>query len=790
MKTPAAPDNHYQPKTNLAPDENTAPAAQDADSAALTSEKFTGIALSQPKTHAAGLMAVAKSMEFITREAGFVRGNQILLELNQKDGFDCPGCAWPDPDGKRSHFEYCENGAKAVAEETTLKRVTPEFFARHSVSEIASWSDMEIGKSGRITHPMILDAGATHYREISWDEAFSLLAEELNGLESPDKAIFYTSGRTSNEAAFLYQLFVRQFGTNNLPDCSNMCHESSGVAMTETIGVGKGTVTLEDFDHADCILILGQNPGTNHPRMLSALRDARKNGAEIISINPLPEAGLMAFQHPQHPLDLLGGQGTHITTQFLPVRINSDVALLKAIMVAMLELEEKQGGVFDREFIAAQTTGFEALVADLKLENLDVLSVKCGISRAEIERAAQTIAKSKRVIACWAMGMTQHKNAVAGIQSIVNLLLLGGHIGREGAGACPVRGHSNVQGDRTMGIWERPKPEFLDALAKEFGFEPPREHGYDVVDSLKAMHEGKAKVFFAMGGNFLSATPDTAFAAQALRNCDLTAHVSTKLNRAHLVTGKRALILPCLGRTELDMQAGGKQFVSVENSMGVVHMSKSKLEPASEHLLSEPAIVCGLASAVLGDKTDLDWAKFAANYDEIRERVERVVQGFENYNQRVREPGGFYLPNTARERVWKTPTGKANFTVQQAPNWELEADQLLMMTIRSHDQYNTTIYGLDDRYRGVKNERRVVFLNAEDLQTRGLKSGDVVDLTSHFESETRRAAQFICVEYPIPVGCAATYFPETNVLIPIGSVADKSNTPTSKSVVIRVHRAG
>ncbi len=788
MEHPAAPDNHYQPKKNTTPDENTAPEIQPTDNAALTSENFTGIQLSAPKTHAAGLMAVAKSMEHITREAGFVRGNQILLQLNQKDGFDCPGCVWPDPDGHRSHFEYCENGAKAVAEEATTKRVTPEWFAQHSLAEIADWSDMKIGKSGRITHPMLLEEGATHYREVRWDEAFSLLADELNGLASPDEAIFYTSGRTSNEAAFLYQLFVRQFGTNNLPDCSNMCHESSGVAMTETIGVGKGTVTLEDFDKADCILIFGQNPGTNHPRMLSALQRAHKNGCEIISINPLPEAGLLAFQHPQHPLDLLGGAGTKLSTQFLPVKINGDVALLKGLMLAMLRLEEENGDVFDHEFIREHTNGFEAFIADLKLENWDELVEKCGISRPEIESAAATIAQSKRVIACWAMGMTQHKNAVAGIQSIINLLLLGGHIGRDGAGACPVRGHSNVQGDRTMGIWERPTAPFLSALGEEFGFEPPREHGYDVVEALKAMHEGKASVFFAMGGNFLSATPDTNFAAQALRNCSLTAHVSTKLNRAHLVTGKRALILPCLGRTERDVQASGPQFVSVENSMGVVHMSKSKLDPASDHLKSEPAIVAGLASAVLGEKTSLDWAKFADNYDEIRGRVERVVQGFENYNQRVRQPGGFYLPNTARDRIWKTPTGKANFTVHQAPRWELEADQLLMMTIRSHDQYNTTIYGLDDRYRGVKNERRVVFLNAQDLKTRGLKSGDVVDLTSHFEAQERHAPRFICVEYPIPVGCAATYFPETNVLVPIGSVADKSNTPTSKSVVIRVHK--
>ena len=765
-------------------------------------------------------MAVAKSMEHIARESGLIRGNKILLSLNQKDGFDCPGCAWPDPDDERSRFEYCENGAKAVAEETTLKRVTPEFFAEHSVKELASWSDFEIGKSGRLTHPMILKAGATHYEPIEWQAAFDLLAEHLNGLESPDEAIFYTSGRTSNEAAFLYQLFVRMFGTNNLPDCSNMCHESSGCAMTETIGVGKGTVTLEDFQKADCILVIGQNPGTNHPRMLTALQSAREKGCEIISINPLPEAGLMGFSHPQHPKQLLTG-GTRLSSHFLPVKINGDVALLKGLGRVLLDLETQNGGVFDWEFIQTHTHGIEEYLRDLgavdskvgndgkglgveemglevggaglatSLKPFDWAQIEraSGISRAQIEEIGAVLAKSKRVIACWAMGLTQHKNAVANIQSIINLLLLGGHIGREGAGACPVRGHSNVQGDRTMGIWERPTNAFLDALAQEFGFEPPSEHGFDVVDSLKAMHEKRAKVFFGMGGNFLSATPDTNFCAEALRNCDLTVQVSTKLNRSHLVTGKSALIFPCLGRTERDLQKSGEQLVSVENSMGVVHLSRGKLAPASEFLKSEPAIVAEMAHAVLGEKYGLNWLDFAGNYDTIRARIEKTIEGFENYNARVREPGGFYLPNSAKERVWKTGTGKANFSVHPVNEWRLADEELLMMTIRTHDQYNTTIYGLDDRYRGVLNERRVVFLNKQDIEKRGLKAGDVVDLSSHWNGEERHAPRFIVVEYPIPVGCAATYFPETNVLVPVGSVADKSNTPTSKSVVIRLKRA-
>ena len=750
----------------------------------LTPPELSDLKIGERKHHAAGLPAITHSLEHIARESGLVRGNQILLQLNQKDGFDCPGCAWPDPSDKRSRFEYCENGAKAVAEETTLARVTPEFFARHSLNEIASWSDREIGKSGRLTHPMVLDEGATHYRPIEWDEAFALIADELKSLDSPDQAIFYTSGRTSNEAAFLYQLFVRMLGTNNLPDCSNMCHESSGWAMGEAVGIGKGTVKLEDFGKADCILIIGQNPGTNHPRMLSALRAARKNGAEIISINPLPEAGLLAFSHPQHPTDLL--KPVELTTEFLPVKINGDVALLKGIMKAMFDYEvAAPGQVFDREFIMQHTAGFAEFQAQLRGESWDEIERVSGIARVEIRQAAALIARSKRVIACWAMGLTQHKNAVANIREVINLLLLGGNIGRAGAGACPVRGHSNVQGDRTMGIYEKPQPTFLDALEREFGFAAPREAGFDVVDSIKAMHDGRAKVFLAMGGNFLSATPDTEFTAQALRKCNLTVHVSTKLNRAHCVTGKRALILPCLGRTELDAQKSGAQFVSVENSMGVVHASRGKLEPASEYLKSEPAIVAELAHAVLGDDK-LNWRAFADNYDFIRARIERVVPGFENYNERVRLPEGFYLPNGARERIWNTPNGKANFGVCKIEPVALEADELLMMTIRSHDQYNTTIYGMDDRYRGVYGERRVIFMNAADIKSRGLSAGDRVDITSRFRGQTRVAPLFIVVEYDIPAGCAATYFPETNVLVAVDDVADKSNTPASKSVVIRV----
>src|SRR5215204_1523302 len=739
-----------------------------------------------PSKAAGGLPAIAATLKTTSAEMGLIRGMRTLLKINQPGEVDCPGCAWPEPDRNRSHFEFCENGAKHVADEATTKRVMPEFFQQWSVAELSRQSDQWLGAQGRLTHPMLLHRGATHYEPVSWDDAFELVAGELNSLNYPDQAVFYTSGRTSNEAAFLYQLFVRQFGTNNLPDCSNMCHESSGRALTETIGVGKGTVTLDDFDLADLIFVIGQNPGTNHPRMLSTLRAAKKRGCRIVHVNPLPEAGLARFKHPQHPADLLGG-GTELTDLFLQVRVNGDVALLKGLMKEVLEEERRRPGeVLDRNFIEAQTHGFDDFARALDEVGWDELVEQSGVAREQMKEAARLYVESERVIVCWAMGLTQHKNAVANIQEIVNLLLLRGNLGRPGAGACPVRGHSNVQGDRTMGIWERPADTFLDALAREFDFEPPRRHGLDTVETIKAMHSAQVKVFFALGGNFLSATPDTEFTARALARCRLTAHVSTKLNRSHLVTGEQALILPCLGRTERDRQKGGEQFVSVENSMGVVHSSRGSLEPASKHLLSEPAVVARLARATLGERSALDWECLIEDYDRVRELIERVIPGFESYNRKVRAPGGFYLPNLAREGVFKTSTERANFTVHELPRIELAPGQLLLMTVRSHDQFNTTIYGLDDRYRGVYNERRVVFLNAEDVEEQRLAAGQVVDLVSHFEGEERTARRFLVVPYPVPRRSAAAYFPEANVLVPVRSVADKSNTPASKSVVISV----
>ncbi|HEX8491467.1 MAG TPA: FdhF/YdeP family oxidoreductase [Pyrinomonadaceae bacterium] len=752
-------------------------------------EEFTGIKLEPVSKVAGGIPAVVSSMKHAWGEMGVVRGTRTLLQLNQKDGFDCPGCAWPDPDGERSHFEFCENGAKHVADEATTKRLTPEFFRQWSVSDLSHKSDYWLGQQGRLTHPMVLRRGSTHYEPLLWDEAFNLIAAELNTLATPDEALFYTSGRTSNEAAFLYQLFVRQFGTNNLPDCSNMCHESSGTALTETIGIGKGTVTLEDFQEAEAIFVIGQNPGTNHPRMLTALQRAKRNGCRIVHINPLPETGLNRFKHPQEVFKILG-QGTQLSDLFLQVRINGDVALLKGIMKEMLEEEARRPGeVLDHQFIREQTEGFEEFARALGDASWDEIVEQSGISREQMREAATLMINSRRTICCWAMGLTQHKNAVGNIQEIVNLLLLRGQIGKPGAGVCPVRGHSNVQGDRTMGIWERPTESFLNSLAAEFDFEPPRRHGLDTVESIKAMHEGGAKVFFALGGNFLSATPDTEYTARGLRRCRLTVQVSTKLNRSHLVTGEQALILPCLGRTEIDVQAAGAQFVSMENSMGIVHASRGHLRPASEHLLSEVMIVARLAEAALGLRSTVNWLHLAEDYDRIRERIEKVIPGFADYNRRVREPAGFYLPNSPREGRFNTATGRARFTIHPLPVHALAPGQFLMMTMRSHDQFNTTVYGLDDRYRGIYNERRVVLLNAEDIREAGLKDGQVVDLVSHFEGEERIARHFRVVAYSIPRRSAATYFPETNVLVAVRSVAEKSNTPASKSVVISIRPA-
>jgi molybdopterin-dependent oxidoreductase alpha subunit len=785
-----------------APSSTTDPAVDSGHGAvpalpsAQTPEEIVPARVGKRSEVAAGVAAVVQTARWGLREMGPTRSLKTLLAVNQVDGFDCQSCAWPSPNGTRHTAEFCENGAKAVADAGTRKRVGPDFFRQHSVVELAAQSDHWLNAQGRLTHPMVLRDGATHYEPITWDDAFALVARELQALGSPDEAAFYTSGRTSNEAAFLYQLFVREFGTNNLPDCSNMCHESSGEALGEMIGVGKGTVTLEDFELADSIWIFGQNPGTNHPRMLTSLEQAKANGCTIVTVNVIPEVGTTAFSNPQHlhhplkAIPTLLGRATPITDLFVPVRINGDVAFLQGVMKEMLAEEDaRPGEVFDQAFIREHTVGYEALVDALRRASWDVIVEQSGASRAQIRAAAEIAMRSERMICCWAMGLTQHRNAVDTIQEVANLFLLGGHLGRPGAGACPVRGHSNVQGDRTMGIWEKPPAAFLDRLQAEFGFAPPREPGADTVDTIRCMHDGRIRVFFALGGNFLSATPDTAFTAEALRRCALTAHVSTKLNRAHLVTGRQALILPCLDRSEHDVQPAGEQFVTVEDSMGIINPSHGVLPPASDALLSEPRIVARLARATLGARSVVRWEALADDYDAVREHIARVVPGFEDFNERIRR-GPWYLYNAVRdERKFNNGIGKAKFTVHEIPRHDLAPGEYLMMTIRTHDQFNTTIYGLDDRYRGVFGGRRVIFMNRDDVAEAGLAPGDLVDLTSHFEGETRTARHWTVVPYEIPRRCTATYFPEGNVLVPVRSVALRSNTPTSKSVRITVARS-
>ncbi len=754
-------------------------------------EELLKLRLHKPSVSAAGITGVKVAVQHVLKEMNFARGAKALFALNQKGGFDCPSCAWPDPDDERSPIgEYCENGAKAVADEATTKRLTAAFFAKNSVADLSLLNDYEIGKKGRIAEPVYLAAGASHYTPISWDEAFGKIATHLNKLKSPDEAVFYTSGRTSNEAAFLYQLFVREYGTNNLPDCSNMCHESSGVALNESVGIGKGSVKLEDFYKAEAILIIGQNPGTNHPRMLSALQKAKECGATIISINPLPETGLIAFSDPQSVKGALGIK-SRLTDIFLQVKLNGDMALIQAIEKLLLAEEEKAPGtVLDQNFIANSTQGFDAWKQNIEAQSLENLIEQTGLRQWQIDETVAALKDKTKIIACWAMGLTQHKNAVDTIKEVVNLLLIKGSIAKEGAGTCPVRGHSNVQGDRTMGIYEKPPQAFLDRIEKAFGFHPPQAHGYDVVDCIHAMHKGDAKVFFAMGGNFLSASPDTEYTADALQNCDLTVQVSTKLNRSHLVTGKEAIILPCFGRSDSDIINGEHQFITCENSMGVVQMSKGKLKPVSGDLRSEPQIVIGLAKATLGSKSVIPWDKYATHYDHIRDAIEAGIPGFDNYNERAREMGGFYLPNSARDGKWNTLNGKANFNVSTPVAVTVADDELMMMTIRSHDQFNTTIYGLNDRYRGVENERRVIFMNPKDIKKLGFEAGELVDLYNFHGGVERIARKFIIISFNIPLGCAATYFPEANILVPIDSVADRSNTPTSKMVILKLRKHG
>jgi molybdopterin-dependent oxidoreductase alpha subunit len=735
----------------------------------------TKLTVSEPAHEAAGAKAVAIALKHAVDHMGTRRTALTLPKLNQLDGFDCQGCAWPDPEHRHA-AEFCENGAKAVAEEATKLSIGPEFFAKHSIEFLAGKTDYWLGQQGRLTAPVVRRPGATHYEPITWAAAFALVAEHLQALESPDEALFYTSGKTSNEAAYLWQLLARAYGTNNLPDCSNMCHESSGSALVDTIGVGKGSVSLEDFDHADLIVVLGQNPGTNHPRMLSALERAKKRGAKIIAVNPLREAGLVRFKNPQTPKGV--ALGTALADLYLRVKVNGDLALLQALGSLLVDDA-------DHEFIAQHTTGFAAYHQHVNAVDWDLVHEATGLEREVIDDAAVMLRESKATIFCWAMGITQHRNAVATIKEIVNLALLQGNIGKPGAGLCPVRGHSNVQGDRTMGIWEKMPDSFLDALRDEFGFEPPRDHGLDTVDGIKALRDGRARVFLGMGGNFTAAAPDTEVTEAAMRAARLTAHVSTKLNRSHVVPGETALILPTLGRSERDKTGGRDQKVTVEDSMSAVHASRGPLKPPSEHLRSEVDIVCRLGEAL--GLTAIPWREFRTDYATIRQSIGRVVPGADDFDARATSKHGFVLPHPPRDsRTFPTSGGKAVFTASPIDLLQVPEGRLILQTIRSHDQFNTTIYGLDDRYRGIHNGRRVVFVNPEDIDDLSLRDGQVVDLVSEWHDRDRRAAAFRIVAYDQPRGCAAAYYPETNPLVPLDSTALESNCPTSKSIIIRL----
>ncbi|WP_047418478.1 FdhF/YdeP family oxidoreductase [Cellulophaga sp. Hel_I_12] len=750
-------------------------------------QDFNTIKLAPPVTVAAGPLGVKEALKHSFKEMGVVRAMGALLKMNQEDGFDCPSCAWPDPEKASKFAEYCENGAKALADEATTKHIDALFFAQHSVEELSTLTDYELNKFGRLIEPLVLRPNSIHYEAISWEKAFDLIRDELKSLDSPDEAIFYTSGRSSNEAAFLYGMFARALGTNNLPDCSNMCHESSGIALGETLGIGKGSIKLEDLYEAEVVLIAGQNPGTNHPRMLSALEKCKANGGKIISINPLEESGLVNFKNPQKIKGWIGAS-VDIADVHLPVKINEDIPLIKAILKKLYDKSKQDKTIFDHDFIKTYTDGYTSLLADLEQYDLASLVLQSGVSESEIDAAVELLAHKSKIVVCWAMGLTQHKNGVATIKEYINLLLVKGAIGKPNAGTCPVRGHSNVQGDRSVGIMHFVDKDLNKRIKEHLGFTPPDKEGFDVVGTLKALHDGKAKVFMCLGGNFLMAASDTEYTAKGLQNCNLTVQISTKLNRSHLVTGKTALILPTYGRSEKDIKEGKERFVTIENSMGRVRQSKGVLKPASEHLKSEPDIIAEMATTYFNGNHSVHWGALAGDYNLIRNTIDTVIKGFKNTN--VASKGvGYYLPNNVRNLDFSMlPNGKAQFSINEIPEHQLKENEFMLMTIRSHDQFNTTIYGLDDRYRGVYNERRVLFMNETDMKKWNLEKLDVVNICSNYDDTLRTAFNFKVIPYNIPLGNLAAYFPETNTIVPYNHYADKSKTPISKSIKVTVHK--
>tara|TARA_R110000796_G_scaffold37722_4_gene95322 strand:+ start:223304 stop:225607 length:2304 start_codon:yes stop_codon:yes gene_type:complete len=753
----------------------------------LGSQNFTAIKVEEPVRIAAGILGVKEALRHGFKEMGIIKSMEALLKMNQVDGFECPSCAWPDPEKSSKFAEYCENGAKALADEATTKHIGADFFSKNSIEALSQLTDYELNKFGRITEPLVLLPDSIHYEPITWDNAYTLIVKELEKLSSPNEAIFYTSGRSSNEAAFLYGMFARAFGTNNMPDCSNMCHESSGVALSETLGIGKGSIKLEDLYEAEVVIVAGQNPGTNHPRMLSALEKCKANGGKIISINPLEESGLVNFKNPQELKGWLGS-GVGMADVHLPVRINQDIPLLKVILKKLADLDKIDASVFDHDFINTYTNGYTDVMNDINTYDIDKLILQSGVSEEKINQVVEILAKKTKIVVCWAMGLTQHKNGVENIREYVNLLLLKGAIGKPNAGTCPVRGHSNVQGDRSVGIMHFVDEVLNKRIEKHLGFIPPDKEGLDVVGAMKAMYENKANVFMCLGGNFLMAASDTEYTAKALQNCNLTVQVSTKLNRTHLITGRTALILPTYGRSEKDIKDGKQRFITVENSMGRVRQSKGLLKPASENIKSEPDIIAELADAYFKGNHSVDWKALGADYNLIREKIDLVAKGFERTTEQSKGVG-YYLPNNIRNLDFSMlPNGKAQLTINKVPDHNLNKDEYMLMTIRSHDQFNTTIYGLDDRYRGIYNERRVVFMNKEDMQNCGFKKLDVVNLKSCYDGKTRTAFNFKIIPYAIPKGDVAAYFPETNVLVPYNHFADKSKTPISKSIRVTIEK--
>ncbi|QWX83912.1 FdhF/YdeP family oxidoreductase [Cellulophaga sp. HaHaR_3_176] len=751
------------------------------------SQKFTDVKITEPVIIAAGALGVKEALKHTFKEMGVIKSMQALLQMNQVDGFECPSCAWPDPEKSSKFAEYCENGAKALADEATTSHIGADFFSKNSIEELSQLTDYELNKFGRVIEPLVLKPNSIYYEPVTWKEAYNIISEELGGLTSANEAIFYTSGRSSNEAAFLYGMFARALGTNNMPDCSNMCHESSGIALGETLGIGKGSIKLEDLYESEVVIIAGQNPGTNHPRMLSALEKCKANGGKIISINPLEESGLVNFKNPQHIKGWIG-PAVDIADIHLPVRINQDIPLVKIILKKLADLDTIDNSVFDHDFIKTYTDGYDDLMADIQNYNIEELITQTGVSEEKINETVQLIAKKTKIVVCWAMGLTQHKNGVENIKEYVNLLLLKGAIGKPNAGTCPVRGHSNVQGDRSVGIMHFVDDALNARIKEHLGFTAPNKKGLDVVGAMKAMHDGDAKLFMCLGGNFLMAASDTEYTAKALQNCNLTVQISTKLNRTHLITGKTALLLPTYGRSEKDMKDGRLRFITVENSMGRVRQSKGLLKPASENIKSEPDIIAELADTYFKGNHSVDWLGLGADYNLIREKIDQVAKGFDKTNEKSIGVG-YYLPNNVRELDFSMlPNGKAQFSINKLPQHALKKNEYMLMTIRSHDQFNTTIYGLDDRYRGVYNERRIIFMNEEDMKQRGLKKLDVVNLSSLYDDTLRTAYNFKVIPYAIPKGDLAAYFPETNVLVPYNHFADKSKTPISKSIKVTIEK--